>query len=82
MTIEKNGKICTCGKKGCWEQYASMKVLKTSLIKELKLDKKVNSIELLKIMKEKTNDIKINKIINDYIENIAIGIENIINILV
>ncbi len=80
ITIERNGKKCTCGKKGCWEQYASMRVLKTSLIKELKLDKKITSFELLNILKEKMADENISKIIDKYLENLAIGIENIINI--
>ena len=23
MVVERNGRLCTCGKRGCWEQYAS-----------------------------------------------------------
>ena len=29
MIIERNGKFCNCGKRGCYEAYASMKALKT-----------------------------------------------------
>lgn len=29
MIIERNGKLCNCGKHGCYEAYASMKALKT-----------------------------------------------------
>ena len=33
MIIEANGKECTCGNKGCWEQYASM----TALVRSVKM---------------------------------------------
>lgn len=29
MIIERNGRLCNCGKHGCYEAYASMKALKT-----------------------------------------------------
>lgn len=33
MIIEANGQECTCGNKGCWEQYASM----TALVRRVKM---------------------------------------------
>lgn len=27
MTINKHGRQCNCGKKGCWETYASIRAL-------------------------------------------------------
>ena len=36
MLIEKNGRLCKCGKRGCWETYASMKAFKDNLRKILK----------------------------------------------
>lgn len=78
--IEKEGILCTCGKRGCLEQYASMRVLKQSLISTLNLDKNINSSDLLEILKNKEEDVHVNKIIDEYINNLALGIENIINI--
>lgn len=78
--IEKEGILCTCGKKGCLEQYASMRALKQSLISTLNLDKNINGSDLLEILKNKKEDVYVNKIIDEYINNLALGIENIINI--
>lgn len=80
IVIEKEGILCTCGKKGCLEQYASMRALKQSLISTLNLDKNINGSDLLEILKNKKEDVHVNKIIDEYINNLALGIENIINI--
>ena len=79
-TIQKNGILCSCGKKGCLEQYASMKAFKKSIITALKLEEDINGIDLLEMLKNKMEDIQINKIIEEYLDNLALGIENIINI--
>ena len=80
MVIQKEGKLCSCNKKGCWEEYASMRIFKQELIKKLNLNDKTNSYELLEFVKTKKEDEKINKIIDNYIENLCLGIENLINI--
>lgn len=33
MVIEKDGRECSCGKKGCFERYASIKTLKTRIVR-------------------------------------------------
>ena len=38
MTLVKDGIPCTCGKKGCFERYCSIKALKTRITKTLNLD--------------------------------------------
>lgn len=79
MVIEKNGTKCNCGRKGCFEVYGSMKRLKQKMKQEFNL----NSIEGKEIkefiLKNKENE-KIETIINNYIENLTIGISNLINI--
>lgn len=34
MTIEANGRLCSCGNRGCWELYASEKALANDRIKQ------------------------------------------------
>lgn len=84
MIVEKKGKKCKCGKQGCLEQYASMKALKNNLRKELGLTQKTRGEELLRIIRnnkeENENYQKIESTIEEFIEYLAIGISNLINI--
>ena len=84
MVIEKDGIECNCGKKGCFEKYASMQAFKNNLRKALGFDEKVSGKELLAIVKntnEKDENYKIiKKVKNEFIENLAIGISNLVNI--
>lgn len=84
MVIEKNGVECNCGKKGCFEKYASMKVFKNNLRKELGYDEKVSGKELYSIIKNINKADKnyklIQKVKKEFIENLAIGISNLVNI--
>lgn len=84
IIIEKNGKECNCGKRGCWEKYASMKAFKDNLRKALNLDEKTSGKELLDIIRKNNSNnekySKINKIIDEYIEYLSIGISNLVNI--
>ena len=84
MVIDKNGEKCNCGRKGCFEKYASMKVLKNNLRESLGYSQNVSGKELLSIInntrKEDEKYKKIEKIKREYIENLAIGIENLVNI--
>ena len=84
MVIEKNGILCNCGRKGCFEKYASMKAFKNNLRKELGYDEKIRGVELLEIIKNTKPDdekyLKIEKVITEYIDNLSIGIVNLVNI--
>ena len=84
MVIEKNGIECNCGKKGCFEKYASMKVFKNNLRKALDLDENFSGKELLALINNTTKEDKnykiINKVKREFIENLAIGISNLVNI--
>ena len=84
MLIEKNGKLCKCGKRGCWETYASMKAFKDNLRKILTLDEKTSGKELLDMLRKMDKNspkyIQINQLIEQYIEYLNIGISNLINI--
>lgn len=84
MVIEKNGIPCHCGKKGCFERYASMKVFKNNLRKTLNLNETVKGEQLLeRIRKNNPHDKDyeaIENVITEYIDNLSIGIQNLIDI--
>ena len=84
MSIEKDGILCGCGRKGCFERYASMKALKDKLRKALGYDEKVSGKELFEIIRSNNPANKdyaiIEKIIKEYIEDLSVGIANLINL--
>lgn len=84
MVIEKEGIPCHCGRKGCFERYASMKALKNNLRKALNLNETTRGEELLEMIRrnspESENYEMIEKIVAEFIENLSIGIENLIRI--
>ncbi len=84
MVIEKNGITCNCGRKGCFERYASMKVFKKNLKKALNLDESTRGEELIGIIRrnnpQNENYDIVEKQVSEYIENLSIGILNLINI--
>ncbi|MCF0126668.1 MAG: ROK family protein, partial [Clostridia bacterium] len=84
MVINKEGIECQCGRKGCFEKYASMKALKNNLRKVLGVDEKVSGKELFEIIRnnkpENENYEKIENTVQEFITNLSIGIANLINI--
>ena len=82
MVINKNGIECNCGKRGCFETYCSIKRLKDKLIDEMNLSKEISSKELLETLKLRSKEEKIQKILDEYMENLNIGLSNIIDIFV
>lgn len=78
MVLEKQGIPCNCGKKGCFEKYASMKALKNNLRTELGLDEKTRGEELLEILRTKGEEPNLKRIVDEFIEYLSIGISNLI----
>ncbi|MBP3800594.1 MAG: ROK family protein [Clostridia bacterium] len=84
MVIQKNGIPCNCGNIGCFERYASMKVLKNNLRNALGLDETTRGEQLLDMIRN--NSIvnkdyeKIENVVNEFIENLSIGISNLVNL--
>ena len=77
MVINENGKICSCGRKGCFEVYASMKAFKENITKRMNIDN-CNGANIYEIV-EKNKD-KVQDIIDEYIKYLCVGFINIINI--
>lgn len=80
MIINKNGEKCSCNSNGCFEAYASIGNLRKKVQKELKIENKITGVELVKILKNDNKLKIINIILEEYINNLAIGISNLINI--
>lgn len=80
MIIQKNGKLCKCGKQGCFEKYCSIKRLKKEFIQLLDLNQEITGKQLIEIVKEHKSEEKVQKIIDNYLENLIIGLSNIIDI--
>ena len=80
MIIKHNGKLCKCGKRGCFEQYGSMKAFKQMIIEELELDAKIDGEKLLEVVKKQKDIPAIVDIIDEYLTDLSIGISNLVNI--
>ena len=74
MVIEKNGRQCKCGKKGCFETYASIKVLRDKIKEYLKVND-IDGKELYKYLLLNKENNEISRIVD-----LCIGLTNIIDI--
>lgn len=91
MVIMVDGEQCTCGRKGCWEAYASatalirqtkaaMEKYPDSVMHELAAEEgKVSGRTAFDAMRK--GDIAGIKVVNDYIKYVACGLINIVNAL-
>lgn len=81
MTIVENGEQCSCGKKGCFERYASMRSFKRRFIEAFNLEKQdLHSKDVFEIIeREKENPI-IKEILDEYIGKLSTGIANLIDL--
>lgn len=90
--IERNGRQCTCGRKGCLETYASATGLIQSAREAMEADKESLLWTLAEEDLERVTgrlvfearekgDITAIDVVNDYIEVLAIGLANIVNSL-
>jgi len=92
IVIERDGWPCTCGRRGCWEAYASVSGLIKLTKQEMIADKtsamwdecggdidKVNGLTSFNAMRK--NDPAGMYVVRSYIKSIAVGIVDVINIL-
>lgn len=79
MVIEANGKQCKCGNKGCFEEYASMRVFREEIAELFNLEK-VDSYKTFEIIESKEKQEDVNNIIEKYTNYLSIGLSNLINI--
>lgn len=79
IVIDRRGEQCNCGKNGCFETYCAMKRFKERAKKLLNLDN-ISSEKLLEEIKNNKEAICISNLIDEYIDNLIIGLSNIIDI--
>lgn len=91
MVIERDGKQCTCGRRGCLETYASATALMEgarekaalypeSLMNELSGNNLDNIKGKLIYDAKKRGDAAATAVVEEYEENLSIGIANLINV--
>ena len=81
MVIERDGELCRCGNRGCFEQYGSIRKFKNNIRYNLNLPGELEGEELLKVINKNINSQIVKNIIEEYVKNLSIGISNIVNIL-
>lgn len=69
MIIEKDGILCNCGRKGCFEKYASASAL-------LKMTEVDNLKEVFYLSEKNSN---IQNVLDKYLENLSEGLANVVN---
>ena len=80
MIIEKDGRQCKCGKKGCFETYGSITALKRSLQEYLKKENMTGK-EVHDYLEAHKDEEPIKEIIDNYIQNFCTGLSSIIDIV-
>ncbi len=78
MIIKAGGVPCRCGKNGCFERYGSILVFKNKIIERLNLSYDISGPELREYMRISLD--KIDDLIEEYLNDVSIGISNLINI--
>lgn len=81
MIIKKDGEACNCGNKGCFEAYCSKVKFKTKMQELLHIQGYICAKDLISAIKQNLNNEKVKILLEEYIDNLSIGISNIINIL-
>ena len=79
VVIKKDGIKCNCGRKGCFEKYASMKTFKDRIQNKFN-NKNLTGKEIKELLTDKYYQKEIEEIIDEYIEDLSIGLANLINI--
>lgn len=79
MVLNKGGRLCTCGKEGCFEAYASIKSLKMKVTETLDMDSDISGQYLREELLIK-DDPRVKADIDVFLEYLKAGIANLIDI--
>ena len=78
MVINKGGRQCSCGKKGCFETYASIRAFRNKVAEVLDIDNDFSGQYLREQLLDFNNE-KIEEVVDQFIEDLSIGICNLID---
>ncbi len=79
MVINKGGRQCNCGKRGCFETYASIRAFKNKIAEVLDIDNDFSG-EYMRENLLDLNNIKVKEVVEQFVEDLSIGICNLIDI--
>lgn len=79
MTIKEKEDMCNCGRRGCFEVYGSMKRFKEKIEQEFNIGT-IDGKIIKQFMLDNLEEQKLKELINEYIDNLVIGLANLINI--
>ena len=77
--IQKDGELCNCGKRGCFETYASLKRFKQRVSDRFDLNTLSGKV-IRQFIQDNSDNQMIKEMIKEYVDYLSIGISNIINI--
>lgn len=79
MVLNKGGRLCSCGKQGCFETYSSIKALKMKVTETLDIDSDISGQYLREELLIK-DDPRVKEDIDVFLEYLKTGISNLIDI--
>lgn len=79
MVINKGGRQCSCGKRGCFETYASIRAFRNKIAEVLDIDNDFSGQYLREQLLDFNNE-KVEEVVEQFIEDLSIGICNLIDI--
>lgn len=77
--IQKDGELCNCGKRGCFETYASLKRFKQRISDRFELNT-ISGKVIRQFIEDNRENQMIKEMIKEYVDYLSIGISNVINI--
>ena len=77
--IQKDGELCNCGKRGCFETYASLKRFKQKISDRFELNTLSGKV-IRKYIEENRDNQMIKEMIKEYVNYLSVGVSNMINI--
>lgn len=78
MVINKGGRQCSCGKRGCFETYASIRAFRNKVAEVLDIDNDFSGQYLREKLLDFNNE-KVKEVVDQFIEDLSIGICNLID---
>jgi len=79
MVVNQGGRLCSCGKQGCFEAYSSIKALKNKITQTLDMDSDISG-QYLREELLKEDDLRIQEDVEVFLEYLKTGIGNLITI--